>query len=311
MTEWASQLRKLYPHITKNMIVRALTTASASFGTNIAGLRQHIYDRKIPLDKLSLQEPEHFIVDMSPDPVTYEGDAMVVGDVQIPTTDWFFATRVGMVAKRYLPRPRRLIVAGDFWNFDAYSSYVQISKTPDAKQEFKAGWKLMSEWLKVFDTIEMIMGNHDIRLLRYLKGSLDPDDMLAMMTRGRDEGRISITIRDMCYLQTSRGKWAIIHGANYGRAQLSNANKLAHKFLCNIIAHHEHHLAHGWDEYKNFQLVNNGGLFDVKKMKYVQERTSTIPNMARGFTMIKDGYAHVYGDDDYTDWGKVLTGRVA
>ena len=64
-------------------------------------------------------------------------------------------------------------------------------------------------------------------------------------------------------------------------------------------------------EMKQAELVfmSKGGLFDVQKMAYVQLRTSTMPNMARGFTMLRDGYGYVFGEPHVTDWDRWLPGR--
>jgi predicted phosphodiesterase len=230
----------------------------------------------------------------------FTGDAMIVSDVHVPCTDYDFAQLVTAIADRHMRRPRRLIIAGDFYNADAYSSYRQLIKLPSWSDEIRAGEHLLHMWLETFDNIEWLMGNHDRRKLEFDDGATDVKQLLAMFCR--DE-RVSITPLDRCFIDTDNGRWMICHGANYGINQLTVASEYAVKHQCHVIAGHEHHLAVGQDRYKRYTVVNNGGLFDPRKLAYVQTKTTRSANMARGFSMLKNGYAYVFGEAHYTDWG--------
>ena len=237
------------------------------------------------------------------EPPALEGDWLVVSDVQLPTTDYEFAERVGRVAERHCKDCQGLAVVGDFLNADAFSVYSPLQALPTWQDELNAGRTLIAEWLKTFKRIVITLGNHEARFFKALGGIMAARDLLALLTT---DPRVTISIRDCATVDTDNGPWTLVHGSQYSRNQLWNPDRLAHKFQTHIVAGHEHHLAIGFDLHKRYVVIANGGLFDVSKMAYVQLRTSTMPGMARGFTMLRDGYATLYGDDTFTDWASVL-----
>lgn len=232
-------------------------------------------------------------------PLELEGDWLVCGDVQLPTTDYFFASLVARIAKRHLPNCEGLVIVGDFLNADAFSLYSPLQAIPSWQDELTAARTLITEWLKTFKRIVWLQGNHEHRFFKALSGVMAARDLLALITT---DSRVTISIRDYCTVDTDNGRWTLVHGANYSRNQLWNPNRLALKFQTHVLAHHEHHLAWGLDDFKRYNVIANGGLFDVKKMSYVQLRTSTIPNMSKGFTMLKGGFGYVFGEPHVTDY---------
>ena len=230
---------------------------------------------------------------------TFEGDWMIVSDVHAPCTDYDFTQLVSAVAERHLPNCQGLIVAGDFLNADAFSAYQTIAPLPSWRQECDAAEHLIKLWLDTFGRIVWLTGNHERRILKSHNGQIDMQMLRDMVMR---DSRVSIALRDRCFINTDNGKWLIAHGRNYSRNQLFNASQYAIKYQCNVISGHEHHLAIGQDLYKRYTVVSNGGLYDASKLAYVQYETSTSPEMAKGFTMLRNGFAHVFGEDHYTDW---------
>lgn len=227
-------------------------------------------------------------------------DFMVVGDVQLPTTDYDFATLPAVIAKKHLRKPRRLIIAGDFWNMDAWSSYPAVIPQPSWVDERESARNLLTLYAQVFDEMWMLCGNHERRILENANG-LEITDVL---TASLPSGKIKATPLDRCAVQTSQGKYTIVHGDNYSKKALNNADELAQKYQSHIISHHEHHAAFGMDKHDRYFIVNNGGLFDQNKMAYVQLKTNTCANMSQGFTLIKGGYPYLFGK--FTDWKRWL-----
>lgn len=63
-------------------------------------------------------------------PFALKGDAMIVGDVHVPTTDYQLARMVGTIAEKHMTAPRKLIIAGDMFNFDSFSLYAPVVRAP-------------------------------------------------------------------------------------------------------------------------------------------------------------------------------------
>lgn len=229
----------------------------------------------------------------------FEGDWMIVSDVHAPCTDYDLAQMVSAIAEKHLPKCQGLIVAGDLLNADAYSKYANLIRLPNWQTEIASAKHLITEWLEIFPRVVWLMGNHEHRKLSADGGETTVQQLLDLVYQ---DPRVTISSLDRCYINTDNGKWLIAHGKNYSQSQLTNAAKYAAKYQCHVISGHEHHLAVGQDLYKRYIVVNNGGLFDPKKLAYVQLNTSSSPEMAPGFTMLRGGYPYVFGRDHVTDW---------
>lgn len=228
-------------------------------------------------------------------------DFMVIGDVQLPTTNYDFATLPALIAGKHIKGRRRLIIGGDFYNMDAYSEYKKIVPLPTFREEQEAARNLLALYATVFEEIYMICGNHERRRLARLEGEEDIQDVITAAFPG---GHVKATVNDMCTVNTIKGKYTVIHGANYSKKALAVADELAQKHQSHIISHHEHHAAIGMDRFDRYFIVNNGGLFDQKKMAYTQIVSNTMANMSNGFTMVKGGYPYLFGN--WTNWSEWL-----
>jgi hypothetical protein len=228
------------------------------------------------------------------------GDWCVVGDVHVPLTDYDFAQHVSLVASRYLKRPRKLLVAGDFWNFDTYSTYPQFVSPPTWQQEREAGRQMMREWRDTFDEIRLFMGNHDRRIQKWMAGNFDDEDMETLL---KSDG-VRVSNFGSATIKSPHGyDWRVTHPKNYSINQLVVAEQLALKYHANIISFHEHHAAIGMDRYKKYILVNGGCLVDPAKLAYANLDDSKGAGMMQAFVILRDGYPYLFADA-WTDWDK-------
>jgi hypothetical protein len=259
--------------------------------------RQRLKVRNAPPDFKGFDRPELYDWKLQEEWTFDWDDFMVVGDIQLPTTDYDFATLPALIAKKHLKKPRKLILAGDVYNMDAWSKYKSIAPLPAWVDEKEAARNLLTIYSQVFQEIWMIAGNHERRLLEHLDGQWELEDVL---TASLPSGHVRATVRDRCTVNTSQGKYTILHGDNYSKKALSNADEWAQKWQSHVVSHHEHHAAIGMDRFNRYFCINNGGLFDPEKMSYVQLKSNTMANMSQGFTLVKNGYPHLLAK--WTDW---------
>lgn len=236
-------------------------------------------------------------------PWKLDGDYIIIGDVQLPTTDYGFSALPLAIAKRYLRKPRKCIIAGDLLNADAFSDYDADIPTPAFEQEIDSARAFLHDYLSVFDEMYWILGNHERRVGRRTQGALKPAHLLALLT---GSPRIKISHWGHCVISTSTGDWRVTHGSNYSVNQLTVADQLAQKYQQHIISHHQHHCAIGFDRYKHFVVVDNGGLFNQPDMSYVVLDDSKMPNMVNGFTMLRGGYPTLFSVSPFTNWSEWL-----
>lgn len=240
-------------------------------------------------------EPNCFDVDIG-EPLELEGDFMIVGDIHVPTTDYLFSQNILPIAKKL--NIKRLIIAGDLFNMDLFSSYDKVIKDPSWSQELAGAKVLLSEWRGWFDEIYFIMGNHERRFEKWSNGVMTDRELMSLLD-GKD---IVSSNFGWCTVKTPAGEYRVTHPKNYSVNQLNVADALAHKTQQHIISAHEHHLAKGWDRYGNFVVTNIGGLFDFKKMAYVVLDDSKCAGMKKGFAALVNGVIYPFGEYPFTDW---------
>lgn len=235
-------------------------------------------------------------------PFEHHGDCVIIGDVQLPTTDYEFASYPLMIGAMFLKKPRTLILAGDFVNADAFKTYDDDIPSPRFQHEMEAARRFIEDCQKVFDEIIWFMGNHERRATKRTNGAIDPQILASIISHS---GKLKVSTWGHCLVHTSKGTYRVLHGRNYSINQLTVADQLAQKYRQHIISHHEHHLAQGWDRYGHQLIVNNGGLFSQQDMSYAVLDDSKSANMKRGFTLLRNGVPHIYGDEPITDWDSI------
>lgn len=244
--------------------------------------------------------PKEFDVVHFGSPLSLSGDFMITGDVHLPTVKWDFVELLMKVSIKN--NIKRLVLSGDIFNMDAFSVYRPVVAPVSWTQERDAGRVLFGKFLEWFEELIVIMGNHDRRMQRMTAGAFDETDIIGMVMTS---DKIKTSNFGYLTIQTkSEYPWRVTHGRNYSVNQLTVGSELANKFQCNVISHHQHHLSKGWDRYKRFVIVDNGGLFDAEKFAYAKMDDNKMPNMANGFTMLKNGVATVFGRYPFTDWSE-------
>lgn len=237
-------------------------------------------------------------------PLELQGDFVIIGDIHVPFTDYDWVGLVCAIGKRHLSKPRQLLICGDFFSFDIFSSYAKVIAMPSWKDEKAAAQSVMRDFVRVFDKIYILMGNHERRLGRATEGELNEGDIADFL--GINVRQVEMSRFGYCTITSGSQTWRATHSKSYRVNQLSAASDLANKWGCNIIANHSHHLAQGWDKYKRFVVVDNGCLVNPDALAYVSLDDTTAAGMAQGFTMLRRGVAYVFGREPFTDWGTWL-----
>lgn len=243
-----------------------------------------------------------FVVSLG-EPLILEGDAVIVGDIHVPCTDYDWAQRAAMVGLYHLAAPRTLVIAGDLVNADFASRYDLIHELPRWDQEVQAARHLFRVWLEVFDRVIFLAGNHERRLSKFTRGELGMQHLADLLLQ--DE-RVIVSHWGHCLLISGGIPYRVTHARNYSLNSLTVGHELANKYQQHIINHHQHHLSKGMDRFKRFIVIDNGALVDQDKLAYVVLDDSRSPAMAKGFTLVRGGVAHVLGEAPYTSWEEWL-----
>jgi predicted phosphodiesterase len=183
---------------------------------------------------------------------------------------------------------KKLIVAGDFFNFDALSAYYPKQETAGLQTELFEASSVMKALLESFDEVTYLWGNHDARLHKALGFTIQFQEAMKMVfgELGKEAlARIKFTNLDHVWIGDS---WYVCHPANYTRVPLSTARTLSTKYECNVITAHSHHCAVGYGINGSNVVAEIGGLFDRHKTAYLQ-RSTTFPTWAQGYAFLEEG----------------------
>jgi transposase len=229
-------------------------------------------------------------------PLEIVGDAVIVGDVHVPATNWDFAHLVSRIGEKL--GITTLIIAGDYFNMDHYSRFPHITNPPTWAQERDAGRLLLDDWMETFQRVYILAGNHERMMQKANEGAFENADIFATLTTS---AKVTTSNFGYCRLSSGGREWRVSHGREYSVNQLTVGAELALKHQCHIISHHQHHAAVGRDRYKRYCVVDNGSLVNQDHLAYVTMDESKKPNMANAFAVIREGYPYLF-DAALTDW---------
>ena len=212
---------------------------------------------------------------------------IIIGDAHLPTTDFALAETMLKIAQRL--GIKKLLIAGDLINADAYSRYEHLVSPPTLAEESAVAVRFMARVGEVFDEHVLLRGNHEDRFLKRNGGNVSVGVLGALFSSAR--GKLRTTPYSYATVRSGGQVWRVTHQRNYSRIPGRVAERLAMKYGCNIISFHQHHVGVHMSSNGQWVLVDGGGLFDDEKMAYVQLTDSIMPRMARGFVVLEHGTA--------------------
>jgi hypothetical protein len=260
-------------------------------------------------------------------PLTLEGDALVLPDLEMPFHSADFVNRCLDLADKW--NIKQAILAGDVLHFDSLSGWepawtndnpggltadaesalMQFAKTLPAKRqgemmgligdigqkseqdgvstELSVARRELKRLAEQFDRIDFVLGNHCGRLLRAMGTAMNPKELLRLLETD-DKWRIAEYY--FSYLDTVNGRFQIEHPKNAGKF---SASKLSSKYLCHIIMAHSHQLNFTFDPSGKYYAVEAGCCVDENRLPYCSQRHNISPSHILGAVIIKDGYPYL------------------
>lgn len=266
------------------------------------GFQRHL----LPLD---LETRYHFDIDT---PIVLKDvDAMVTADWHIPLYDPGYVNEMIETARE--KGIKTLIIAGDFWNYDALSAYFPKQRDAGLDREYKEGIAVMRALVETFDRIIYVWGNHDDRMAKALGHAMQFRDAMKMVFGALGSeilDKIEFTNLDHVWLvygeptrelrdgeleyeaHDPKQRWYICHPQSYSRNPLTAGRQLASKMGGNVVTMHSHHCAIGHAPDGDLVVAEGGGLFDPRKTAYLQ-RSTTFPRWQQGYAWLQGGRFHL------------------
>lgn len=248
-------------------------------GLRMMGVKRHLLPEDPTIvDRLDLQLDVPMILDPA------ESYA-ITADWHIPLYDPNYANEFILDARER--NIRKLIVAGDFFNFDALSAYEPKQDGAGLQNELDEAEMVMRTLLESFDDIYYLWGNHDARLHRALGFTIQFREAMKLVfgSLGVEAlKKLHFTNLDHLWIGS---QWYICHPGNYTRVPLSTARTLATKYNASVITAHSHHCAVGYGIDGHKVVAEIGGLFDRHRTAYLQ-RSTTFPTWAQGYAFLEN-----------------------
>lgn len=239
----------------------------------------HLLD---PINKIELESP-----------LCINGDAVVTADYHVPLHDPKYINKMLEAARsRGIDQ---LIIAGDYWNFDAISQYHPKQSAANLEVELPVGLDVMRTLLKTFEHVYFLKGNHDYRFVKALGYKLSFAESMRLLFGGLGEkelSRITFTNLDHCWLDSGFESFYICHPGNYSSVPLKVPRDLANKLNSHVISAHCHHCAVGYSLDAEHVAIEVGGFFDYSKTEYLQE-SNTYPVWQQGFVIVENGLPRI------------------
>lgn len=223
----------------------------------------------------------------------------VCSDLQIPYVDVVLIRRMLKIAKQF--GAKECVLGGDSFNQDMFSKFMRFLDKGLETWDFEM--EVCSEILKMllehFETIYVISGNHDRRILQLLLGKVKLKHIFKWVTDEVDK-RVKVSEYPYCIATSGDTKIRISHPKSYSVIPTRVAQRLAAKWECSVMTAHMHRLGLVFSESGHW-VADLGGMFCEDKIEYVCLNETTHGRWNSGFFVVRDGFPYMFSKE-HTDW---------
>ena len=224
-----------------------------------------------------------------------EGDALVMADCHVPFHDAAWCNRV--IAHALKRGIKQLILAGDFVDWAAFGIYGRLVEV-NAHEEIGAARDFF-EALQDFERVVVILGNHEMRLIRQLNYKLGAQELTPFFA---SHPGLVVTDYHWCTLRSGGQNWRISHPKNAHMKPCSVATRLVAKSVnTHVAVGHDHVCGAIKTEDGKHWAISTGVCLMPKKLDYTTLVDNTRWEIAQGALIIRDGYPELLtpGCPDY------------
>lgn len=252
-------------------------------------------------------EPFDFYIEENIDTVKfYESDTLPMGNYMVGCDDHspyhsvLYENRFLMIAKLFGIKTR--IEVGDLINQDYASHWPKLEGGTNRNiDEEIAQAEPLFKALDYFDEIYLVQGNHESRVTRITEGRIQGKHILKIFGQ-KIHDKFKYTPYDKIFIGD---EFMAVHPKSYSQISASTAVRLAEKYHRHVLNAHGHFIALRYDRSGKYMGIDLGGLFDSRKIDYINLQTTTHPAWNQGFGMIYRGkFWHFHEGTDWDFWDK-------
>jgi hypothetical protein len=267
------------------------------------------YNRKISAEAIRKIAQSYGISDQlfnTPDgikfydsPVLPMDDYMISCDYHSPYYSELWTNRYLTIARKY--EIKKQIIVGDLFDMDFAKSHpITDGEKPSFIEDEKKQSDPLIQTLSWFDETWLVCGNHETRISRITEARVQFSQLVDFFCKDLIQKKFNFTIFDKVQIGE---KFLLIHPKSYSQISGATAVRLAEKYHKHILAAHGHFSALRWDRSGKYMGIDIGGMFDQRKIAYVNLLTTTHPSWENGFVVILNGHAYQFHQEtDFCWW---------
>ena len=218
-----------------------------------------------------------------------EDRIIVASDVQIPYFDKELMT--SMFAIAHSLRIEAIVWLGDLMDMPRFSSFGIDDTSTTFARELRITEGVLRQGARLGIQQYWSYGNHEARLLHKLANEIDMEALASIARRGPGPVWSAHHVRQPN--PEYGNEWLLTHPAQYGSSPLVVPGYIADIEQKNIVAGHAHHWGMGKSPSGKFTVIESGGLFEPKAMRYIQHRPSKHRVQCKGFVILEHGRPHL------------------
>ncbi len=193
------------------------------------------------------------------------------------------------------------MIGGDWLCMDKWSKYPTTIVPASLRRELEAVNYAFDLVIGELGSTEVCFGNHDRRLIERLAGDFQEDDgkdgmeyFKRLLASPAMQDQLRLSLHNFMTLKSSGEEYRISHEFKYSKKRNAVAEKLVSKYHVHVIHGHQHLIGKSLDNTGKKWSIDNGCLCRMDLTGYAMMNISSMPDFQPGFTVVKDGEAHVY-----------------
>lgn len=236
------------------------------------------------------------------------GDTLLINDLHIPFVNVNLLNKALRVAEIF--KIRQMLVIGDFIDCESISPFDFGGDQYEIHEEFKIALEFMRRLEGCFDRIVMLRGNHENRIIKFLKRvrrAMDANPDLAAyhsILKGGEGKPAWEEYRD--YFTSERveispypladveNRFRCVHPKSYSRHAGNAELLLCEKYDKHIVGTHGHMTGLRFNKSGKHIALQLGGLVDGDMIYYRGMQVTTHPEWNPAFGWIKNGKLGYY-----------------
>ncbi len=244
-------------------------------------------------------------IDLYEELVLPNGNYMISCDSHSPYHSEFFINRLLLIADKF--KIKKNIIIGDLFDMDfaKWALYKQVKGEGEEDSTLDkeiARVEPIIRALDYFDQNYLVTGNHESRIDRLTNGAIQSRHIMKLFWGDDFVRKIQVSPYDKLRIGD---EWLLVHPRSYSQISGSVAVRLAEKYHKNVINAHGHFVALRFDRSGEYMGIDLGGMFDIRKIEYINKKTTTHPFWNNGFGMIYNGkFYHFHKNTDWDFWLK-------